>query len=87
MLLDLLTLGAAFALGAFLISLRLGERGRIQRSGALFAAMLALLLAQLYPQIELVFGAIAIAAALAYAIPAVRHLRAQRRDRDDPNDR
>ncbi|HET7315348.1 hypothetical protein, partial [Salinisphaera sp.] len=71
MLLDLLTLGAAFALGAFLISLRLGERGRIQRSGALFVAMLALLLAQLYPQIELVFGAIAIAAALAYAIPAV----------------
>ncbi|KEZ77260.1 hypothetical protein [Salinisphaera hydrothermalis] len=87
MLLNLLTLGAACALGAFLISLRLGDRGRVQRSGALFVAMLGLLLARLYPQLEVIFGAIAIAAALAYAIPAVRHIRSRRDGREDSNDR
>lgn len=87
MLLNLLTLGAACALGAFLISLRLGDRGRMQRSGALFVAMLGLLLARLYPRLEIVFGSIAIAAALAYAIPAVRQIRARRDRRDDSNDR
>lgn len=77
MLLNLLTAGAACALGAFLISLRLGERARIQRAGALFLAMLALLLAGLFPAAQLFFGILAIAAALAYAIPAVRSIRAR----------
>ena len=44
-MLNLLTAGAACALGAFFIALRLGERGRIQRAGALFVAMLCLMLA------------------------------------------
>ncbi len=87
MLLNLLTLGAACALGAFLISLRLGDRGRMQRSGALFVAMLALLFVKLYPRFEIVFGAIAIAAALAYAIPALRQMRARRDRPDDSDDR
>ncbi|MGN8157257.1 hypothetical protein ACS8Y6_05125 [Salinisphaera sp. RV14] len=85
MLLNLLTVGAACAMGAFLISLRMGDRGRMQRSGALFVAMLALLLVRLYPRFEIVFGAIAVAAALAYAIPALRHAGARRRD--DSGDR
>ncbi|AWN17088.1 hypothetical protein [Salinisphaera sp. LB1] len=85
MLLNLLTVGAACAMGAFLISLRMGDRGRMQRSGALFVAMLALLLVRLYPQFEIVFGAIAVAAALAYAISALRHAGARRRD--DSGDR
>lgn len=87
MLLNLLTLGAACALGAFLISLRIGDRGRMQRSGALFVAMLALLLVKLYPRLEVVFGAIAIAAALAYAISALRQVRANHQGRDDSGDR
>lgn len=87
MLLDLLTLGAACALGAFLIGLRIGDRGRIQRAGALFIAMLALLLSRLYPHLGLVFEAIAVAAALAYAIPAVRQLRSEQHCRDDSDDR
>lgn len=87
MLLNLLTLGAACALGAFLLSLRLGDRKRIQRAGALFVAMLALLLTKLYPRLEVVFGAIAIAAALAYAIPAARQALAQRERGDDSNER
>lgn len=74
MLLILLTIGAACALGAFFISLRLGDRGRMQRSGAVFVAMLALLLSQLYPHWGLLFGIIAIIAALAYAIPALRNM-------------
>ncbi|MGB7754471.1 MAG: hypothetical protein WBL23_00180 [Salinisphaera sp.] len=87
MLLNLLTLGAACALGAFLISLRMGDRGRRQRAGALFVAMLALLLVQLYPRLEIVFGAIAIAAALAYALSALRQTRTKDRGRDDSGDR
>lgn len=85
MLPALLTAGAACALGAFLISLRLGERGRMQRSGALFIAMLGLLLAELYPRWWGVFGAIALVAALAYAIPAVREALSKRDD--DSHDR
>lgn len=87
MLLDLLTLGAACALGAFFISLRIGDRGRMQRSGALFVAMLALLLSRLYPHLGLMFEAIAVAAALAYAIPALRQLRSEQHRRDDSSDR
>lgn len=85
MLLNLLTVGAACALGAFLISLRMGNRDRIRQSGALFVAMLGLLLARLYPAWEILFSAIAIGAALAYAVPTVRDLLAGRTD-DDRDD-
>tara|TARA_B100000925_G_scaffold193203_1_gene146198 strand:- start:276 stop:521 length:246 start_codon:yes stop_codon:yes gene_type:complete len=80
MLLNLLTAGAACALGALLIALRLGEKGRIQRAGALFVAMLSLMLAVLWPDAELLFGSVGIVAAIAYAIPAVRSIRDTSKD-------
>ncbi|WP_423820741.1 hypothetical protein V5738_10410 [Salinisphaera sp. SPP-AMP-43] len=86
MLLNLLTIGSACAMGAFLISLRMGHRDRIRQSGALFVAMLGLLLARLYPAWEWLFSAIAIGAALAYAVPTVRDLLAGRTDHNDHDD-
>ena len=80
MLLNLLTAGAACALGAFFIALRLGERGRVQRAGALFVAMLCLMLALMYPSAELFFGCLAIVAAVAYAVPAIRSIREHKDD-------
>ena len=80
MLLNLLTAGAACALGAFFIALRLGERGRIQRAGALFVAMLCLMLAVMYPAADLFFGCTALVAAVAYAVPAIRSIREQNND-------
>ncbi|ROO26639.1 hypothetical protein [Salinisphaera japonica] len=80
MLLNLLTAGAACALGAFLIALRIGEPGRVQRAGALFVAMLSLMLAVIFPGAELFFGFVGIVAAIAYAIPAVRSIRSTSED-------
>lgn len=80
MLINLLTLGAACALGAFLISLRMSDRGRTRRAGALFVTMLALLLAEMYPAWFPVFGAVGIVAAFVYAISAMRQLRGQSDD-------
>lgn len=87
MLVYLLTAGVACGLGAFLISLRMGGRGRMQQAGALFLAMLALLLAQLYPDWGGLLGIVSIIAALAYAIPAARSALGQRGHNDDRNDR
>lgn len=72
----LLTAGAAFALAAVLVALRLGDRARAGRAAALFTVMLAMLLGQLYPGFFPLFGAVAIAAALAYTISALRGRRA-----------
>lgn len=78
MLLDLLTAGAACAFGALLISLRLPGRGRRLRAALLFAAMLALLLARLYPRAGLLPAVIGLAVAVAYAVLTVRQLRRER---------
>lgn len=86
LLLDLLTVGACCALGAFLISLRMRDSGRMKRSGALFIAMLALLLGRLFPHAFVVCAGIGMAAALAYAVSALGDLRRRERD-DEPEDR
>jgi len=52
MLVNLLTVGACFALGAFVFSLKLGNRRRSISAFALFVAMLSLMLYALYPQFE-----------------------------------
>lgn len=82
----LLTAGAACALGALLISLRIGERDRIRAAAALFVAMLGLLLAVLYPGAQLFFATLALVAAVAYAVLAIivmRRRAARRRNGRD----
>lgn len=72
MLSTLLTIGSGCALGAFVFSLKLGDRRRSRSTFALFVAMLLLLLYSLYPAYEGLLGALAIVAAGVYAFLALR---------------
>lgn len=84
MLLNLLTLGACFSLGALLFAIKIGERRRIQSTATLFVAMLALMLYAMYPQYEAVLGGIAIASAVVYAVIALRGRSADQDDKNNP---
>lgn len=76
----LLTIGSCCALGAFVFSLKLGNRNRSISTFALFAAMVLLLLYSLYPGYQIVLGPLAIVAAGVYAVLAIKD---RNGDRDD----
>ncbi|MDA3922281.1 MAG: hypothetical protein PF501_16625 [Salinisphaera sp.] len=82
MLLNLLTLGACFSLGALIFAIKLGGRERVQSSAALFITMLAMLLYVLYPEFGVLFGVIAIVSALVYAVTSLRGRKARPADDD-----
>ena len=86
-MLALSTAGAACALAALLISLRRGDRRGMQLTGFLFAAMFALMLSELYPSLRALFGIVAIAAGIGYALPVMFNRQSifDWRRKDDPN--
>lgn len=79
----LLSAGSACALVAFFICLHLKDGDRMKQSAALFATMLGLLLAQVFPEMGLVFGVLAILAAVIYAFLAFRSMRRDKKSSDD----
>lgn len=71
----LLSIGVACALTALIMSLFMRDRARIRQSVAMFVAVLAVLLAQIYPQWANPLAAVAVIAAFAYALQALWTMR------------
>lgn len=74
-LLNLSTVGACFAFAALLNRIRHGDRHGIQLMALVFLTMLSTMLGQLFSDLSLAFGVLAIVSAVSYAVPALFNVR------------